>query len=365
MSENVWKPKYIKRNLTYRAQDVLTAAEYNAILNLLIAQGDHNSAWLEWLAAEGLKQYFDSLSDTTLSDSVVEKAQELLNALAATSVNKTSAYLNNPIITIIDEGCTTSGNMEFINALEEYGLFGCVSFYGDKIASGTDNTSLTQLADIIQRGHTVVYHGYKGTALTKDSVNDIINAGVEHLKTLYADNAHEFTYVYNGEDVAQDSDVHAKVASEFINAVGTEQGINDSDAYDTYWLKVITVDKETTNEEILEAIEYAIAHNQWCIIKVCTDADAYTEEQFAFVLDAVKEATQSSDTLVKNMSDAYTDVQSTINNKFKELLTMFEAHNVDAQTLANKLTTVNSIRWGHKENGFPENPSEGDVYIMF
>ena len=34
MSENTWSPKYIKRELNYRAQDVLSASEYNSILSL-------------------------------------------------------------------------------------------------------------------------------------------------------------------------------------------------------------------------------------------------------------------------------------------------------------------------------------------
>lgn len=364
MSENTWSPKYIKRELNYRAQDVLSAAEYNAILNLLIAQGDHNSAWLEWLAAEGLKQYFDSLSDTTLADSVVAKAQELLNSLAAASVNKTSAYLNHPLITIIDEGHTASGTMEFVNALEAYELFGCVSCYGDKVTMGADNTSVPQLRDLVQRGHTVVYHGYKEAPLTADNVANVINVGVEHLTSLYNGDASNFTYMYNQEDNAQNETVREYITAKFLTAIGTEAGINDSDAYDTHWLKVIDLNS-TTREEVFEAIEFAILHNQWCIIKVCTDSETYDEDAFSFILDAVKEATQSSDTLVKNMVDAYADVQSTINNRIDALLSMFNTHNADAQLLANKLTTVNSIRWGRKENGFPENPSEGDVYIMF
>jgi hypothetical protein len=364
MSENTWSPKYIKRELNYRAQDVLSAAEYNAILNLLIAQGDHNSAWLEWLAAEGLKQYFDSLSDTTLSDSVVEKAQELLNALAATSVNKTSAYLNHPLITIVDEGHTTSGTMEFVNALEAYGLFGCVSCYGDKVTTGADNTSIAKLRDLAQRGHTVVYHGYKETPLTEENVSSVVDAGIEHLLSVYDGYTPHFTYVYNTEDNVLNETVREYITTHFLTAVGTEQGINDSDAYDAYWLKVIDL-SSATNEEVFEAIEFAILHNQWCIIKVCTDPETYDEAAFSFMLDTVKEATQSSDLLVKNIVNAYADVRATINNRIDALLSMFDAHNADARLLANKLTTVNSIRWGHKENGFPENPSEGDVYIMF
>ena len=364
MSENTWSPKYIKRELNYRAQDVLSAAEYNAILNLLIAQGDHNSAWLEWLAAEGLKQYFDSLSDTTLSDSVVEKAQELLNALAASSVNKTSAYLNHPLITIIDEGHTVNGNTAFVNALEEYGLFGCVSCYGDKVNTGADNTAVSQLRDLAQRGHTVVYHGYKESPLTEENVNSVVDAGIEHLLSVYDGHTPNFTYVYNTGDDALNETVREYITTHFLTAVGTEAGINDSDAYDTHWLKVIDL-SNATNEEVFEAIEDAILRNQWCIIKVCTDPETYNEDAFSFMLDAVKEATQSSDALVKNMVDAYADVQSTINNRIDALLSMFNTHNADAQLLANKLTTVNSIRWGHKENGFPANPSEGDVYIMF
>ena len=364
MSENTWSPKYIKRELNYRAQDVLSAAEYNSILNLLIAQGDHNSAWLEWLSSEGLKQYFDSLSDTTLSDSVVAKAQELLNSLAAASVNKTSAYLNHPLITIIDEGHTINGTMGFVNALESYGLFGCVSCYGDKVTMGTDSTSVSQLRDLAKRGHTVVYHGYKETPLTEENVADIVSTGIEQLASVYDGNTNNFTYVYNAEDNALNETVREHIIANFLNAIGTEKGINDSDAYNTHWLKVIDLNN-TTNEEVFEAIEFAILHNQWCIIKVCTDPEKYDEAAFSFMLDAVKEATQSSDTLVKNMVDAYVDVQSTINNRIDALLSMFNTHNADAQLLANKLTTVNSIRWGHKENGFPENPSEGDIYIMF
>lgn len=40
------EPRYIERTVNYQTKDVITAQEFNNILNLLIEQGNYNSHWL-------------------------------------------------------------------------------------------------------------------------------------------------------------------------------------------------------------------------------------------------------------------------------------------------------------------------------
>lgn len=57
-----WIPNYIRRDINYKAHEILTAKEFNALLNLLITQGDYNSSWLEYLQNEGIPQAIADLS---------------------------------------------------------------------------------------------------------------------------------------------------------------------------------------------------------------------------------------------------------------------------------------------------------------
>ena len=85
-----WIPNFIRRTINYNPHDILSAQEYNAILNLIISQGDYNSAWLEYLQTEGIPDAIRELSIEQITEAITVAVQAELAALSASVSNKTS-----------------------------------------------------------------------------------------------------------------------------------------------------------------------------------------------------------------------------------------------------------------------------------
>lgn len=70
-------PKYIKQTISKRDKDIVTSQEWNAILNLLIQQGDHNSLFLTQIA-----------SDCTTFEEVANMISEKMKEIGAADMAK-------------------------------------------------------------------------------------------------------------------------------------------------------------------------------------------------------------------------------------------------------------------------------------
>ena len=86
-----WIPNYIRRDINYKPRDILTAQEYNAILNLLISQGDYNSSWLEYLQNDAIPEAISEIGEEEIEEVLTQAVREAIDELAASVVNKQAA----------------------------------------------------------------------------------------------------------------------------------------------------------------------------------------------------------------------------------------------------------------------------------
>ena len=313
-----WIPNYIKRNINYKPRDVLTAQEYNAVLNLLISQGDYNSSWLEYLQNDAIPEAIREIGEEEIEEVLTNAVREAIAALAASVVNKTSAQLNYPMVTLLNVGQNNVGIAGLRTLLLSKSLAATYAIATNLVGTTTAYPSIGQLNTLVSEGNDIVPYSTDGATITTSTAEAVATAAKEYMET------HEFNsnvFVYpNGNS---DSDVRNTVCGIFKYAVNiinddviTPDGILPySPASVLGNLAVIHVDSTVTEEDIEAAIDEAVQYNKYIILQINTDSADYDDTQLENILDYVLENT--SIVFPETISDAMQTIHETIDNRLE------------------------------------------------
>lgn len=356
-----WSPKLIQKNLEYKSQEVVTAADYNAILNLLITQGDYNSAWLEWLTHEGFAEFFKDLNGEDIKQMVVQSAGEQLAALAAASANKTSAHLNNPTFTFLDESATTSVRDVFKAVLDEYGVVGTASCYTSLVGAGNPHMDLIDLQALQVDGYAIINHGTTKDVVTEENVLSVLTESRNYMLNNGISTGYN-VFAYN--NTAEPGDmIRTEVAKLFTSAIGNAVGTNDTDTYDTGWLLVVPL---SAGEEVIrEAVAETIRSNRWCIFKCDSSVVDFAETGEQLLRIAIEAVLEDENTLITTVPVAVNLAAHTLNNKIKHLQQQVDELTQQVHDIKDVLKGYRTITHGRVSDGLPPVGNEGDIHIMY
>lgn len=354
MAIQQWIPKYIAKTFNYKTGQVLTAADYNAILNLLINQSDYNSEWLDWLTTKGIAEFFADLNGDDIKQAIVDAAQEQINGLLSISNNKTSAHLDYPIFTFVDHSATTSALTSFKALLDDHGVPGCLSHYSSLVGSGGDYLSVTDLQAAQVDGFTILNHGVNSADITTDTDLAVTKTSMEqHGMPAGKDILLWTNKTYN-------KTLMETVGADFDACVGQAKGIIDSDQYDRVWLP--TMDLPHSIEDIEKTIVDTINNNKWCIFAVDSSSPDFNAAGLSYAVIKVASSTVAK---VVGVPDAYQLVLNTLNNRIAKLIEMITANTETIKTVDAKFEHINKVTYGSTSDGLPTGASEGDIHIMY
>jgi hypothetical protein len=366
-----WIPKFIQKNLAYKSQETVTAADYNAMFNLLITQGDYNSEWLEWLTNEGFAEFFKDLNGEDIKQMIVQAADEQLASLAAASRNKACAHLNNPVLTILDESATTSALELFKPVLDDYGIVGCVSCYSSLVGAGNPHMTVSDLQALQAYGYSVINHGTTKEELTVDTAESVISESTSFMSrhNLISGGA---AFAYNNATFPATAAIQDAVSRHYKYAVGNTQGVNNSDDYNPYWLTVIplTAEEDTLEDEQIRTLllQSCLSYNRWCIIKVDSSVAGFEENvvpKLRSIIEKMLNKENATEVSVCSVSDAAELAESTINNTIKKLRYENDVLKLELAELKKEVQSFRKITHGPVSAGVPPTGNEGDIHIMY
>lgn len=316
-----WIPNYIRRNMDYHPNEILTAQEYNAILNLLIAQGDYNSEWLDYLQTDAIPEAIADISAAEIAAAISTAVTQAINALAASVVNKTCLQLNDPAVTILNVGAQYTGIAALKTLLDSKSLTATYAVPVNLIGQ-TAYPTLAQLNALKTAGNDIVACGTDGTALT-DSTAETIASACKTFVTTNGFNTDVFVYPAG----TSDTDVIDIVGNHFKFAansgtIGT--GVVEPEYYYLTAevqrlcnIPVIEWDNTVDIEDIKDYIDAVVDNNEYVIIQVNTDAASYDATDFEAVLDYIQ--TKDSMTYPDKISNEMRTIFGTIGNRLKIL----------------------------------------------
>lgn len=357
MASKTWIPKYVRKESNYKSKQIVTADDYNAYLNMLIKQGDYNSEWLDWLTKEGVLDQLTDINGEDIQQAIIDTATEQLDQLVADSKNKTSAHLEQPVFSFIDDSPTNSALTIFKVALSESQFIGALAYYTGFVSTGTPYMDVIDLQAAQIDGFEIINHGVNKLPLTEETVVNAIANGKAGMETAGLQGA-DVLFAYPKGTSIETKEL-AKTAVDF--AVGYDSGVIDTDSYDSNNLTVINLPAADI-AEVDTMIEEALLNNYWCIIRMDTSEESFSQEQLKHVIDKIADAPNA---VVKPVKDAQGLAQNTLNNRLAAVNDKLDALTERVSHLEVILDSVNSIRYGKKEDGLPTNPSEGDIYIMY
>ena len=323
-----WIPNYIRRDINYKAHEILTAKEFNALLNLLITQGDYNSSWLEYLQNEGIPQAIADLSGDQIEKALTEAVAAELASLAASVVNKTAAHLNAPTFSFLN--LSTQADMsDFRTVMEEYGIRGNFCVATNLIGLSATYPSLLTVQSMRVAGHEILPVGTDGSSFDRLGVNEI-EAIVANAKAYMQRNIADVdVFVYPGGSNSEDVQQGVSSAYTYAVNIASDDKVVDSDLIRFNNLRlqipVIYLSANSTLASAQVYIDAAIANNLFCIVAVDTSKTEYDENALREVLDYLK--TQSG-IRYKTISTALSDCEETINNQLKDLYDQVAAERV-------------------------------------
>ncbi len=314
-------PIYINKTLNYKSREILSAVEFNALLNLLIAQGDNNARWLQYLQTEGIPDAIADISVEQLQEALTEAVRAEIAALAASVVNKTSAALNNPLFSVLnlDYQASALSFKDFLDAHEIAGDF-CVATA--LVGASAAYPTLAQLQALKIAGHgmnTVGNDGSSLESLSYDAAYDIMDRAEDYMAENF--NA-PGVFVYPGG--IQNEDVINAAAASYKYAVNIQTSTEavDSEAFYeedyTATLPVLRIDATHTIDTVAvrAVIDEALAHNKYCILTVDTSSIDYSASALADVLTYIAAWDAAEFTTIGN---AIAACIMTINNKIRAL----------------------------------------------
>lgn len=288
-----WIPNYIRKNIDYKAHEVLTAKEFNALLNLLVTQGDYNSAWLDYLQTKGIPDAVAELSVEQIKEALTEAVADELAALAGSVVNKTSAHLNTPVFSFLNLSYQAD-IAEFRSLLEHYELQGDFCIATNLIGLSAAYPSLITLQSMEVAGHELVPVGVDGSSfdrLSTDEVVEIVQRAQQYIKQNLTD-SNVFVYP-GGTTVAEVQQGVSQVYKYAVNIASLESNV-DSDAlrFDNLRIRLpivhITRTHNIETAAVKTIIDDALANNKYCIISVDTSSTTYDENAVRAVIEYIK-----------------------------------------------------------------------------
>ena len=310
-----WIPNFIRRTMEYRPNDILTAQEYNAILNLLITQGDYNSEWLEYLQNDAIPEAIQDLSAEAIAAAISQAVRDEIAALTASVTSKTSAQLNEPAITILNIGAQYSGIADLKLLLDTKDINATFAIPTNLIGMSTAYPTLAQLTAMKNDGYNIAAYGTDGTPLTAANAASVAAAAYTFLNTNGFDVK---TFVFPGGNT--DADVREAVAAKFPYAANVHINtlVNPEDypytAGDAFYnIPVIPWDNTVDIADIKEYIDNVVEGNKYMIIQVNTDESSYDETAFEQVLDYI--LTKSSMIYPHDIGMEMGVIQNTIENR--------------------------------------------------
>lgn len=309
-----WTPSYIKRNINYRPKDVLTAQEYNAILNLLITQGDYNSSWIEYLQNDAIPEAIAEIGMEAIEAALTEAVREEIDSLAHEVTSKTSVQLNNPAVTILNTGLQAAPWASFATLLESKGLK-ATYVAATNLVGYTAYPTLAQLQSMKLAGNDVLAYSTDGATLTTETVDSAASTARNYME-LNDLNTEVFVYP-NGNSVdAVANAVHnyfmyaVNIAS---HSVITPDGITAYSPVSVLGnIPVIKCDSTVDFDTLKEYIDNVVTSNKYMILQVDTDDSTYDAELLEDVLDYMLEA--SSIRYPASISDQMHTIHNTVGN---------------------------------------------------
>jgi len=356
-----WIPKFIHRVFDYKSHQTLSAKEMNAILNLIVAQGDYNSEWLQYLTEEGIPEAIAEMSEEQIEKALTQAVARELEALAASVVNKTSAYLNKPLFTFLDTSIQVD-MLQFRTLLESKNTIGTltanIAFTGASSAYPTvQQLQVAQLA-----GFDVLTCGNTAAALTAANALEVATLS-KQWATEKELTAGQKVFVYpDGNTVDAVETEVSKVFSYMINTAVTQNYI-DSDNFLPKNICVIPItDSHTINDSDVQAlIAETLAHNYWCIFKVDTSAQNYSPVTFG---DCVDYVLAQSGVEVVTVTQAIDQIENTINNLIDELFDMITNTETGVNKRIDTVDTESKQRDTALENNIKVNLLQ-NVYVDY
>lgn len=323
-----WIPNYIRRDINYKAHEILTAKEFNALLNLLITQGDYNSSWLEYLQNEGIPQAIADLSEAQIEKALTEAVAAELASLAASVVNKTAAHLNAPTFSFLN--ISTQADMsDFRTVMEEYGIRGNFCVATNLIGLSATYPSLLTLQAMRVAGHEILPVGTDGSSFDRLEVSEIEDIVANAKAYMQRNIADVDVFVYPGGSNSENVQQGVSSAYTYAVNIASDDKVVDSDLIRFNNLRlqipVIYLSANSTLASTKVYIDSAIANNLFCIVAVDTSKTEYDENVLREVLDYLK--TQAG-IRYKTISTALSDCEETINNQLKDLYDQVAAERV-------------------------------------
>lgn len=310
-----WIPNYIKRKIEYRPKDILTAQEYNAILNLLITQGDYNSSWLEYLQTEAIPEAIAEIGMEEIEQALTEAVREELDALAHEVNSKTSRQLNNPSVTILNTGIQITPWTDFAAILSDRDLKATYSIATNLIGYSSAYPTLAQLQNIQTLGNDIVAYSTDAAAVTELTADTVADAARRYMDT-NGFNSEVFIYPSGNSDDTVTDIVHnyfMYAVNIINNALINPDGITAySPASVLGDIAVIACNDTIDTADIKAYIDDVVITNKYMILHVDTDSEHYDEEQFTEVLDYM--LTKSSIHYPASISEEMHRIHNTIGN---------------------------------------------------
>lgn len=315
-----WIPNYIHRTIDYRPNDILTAQEYNAILNLLITQGDYNSSWLDYLQNDAIPDAISEISAEAIAEAISVSVREEIDALASAVKNKTSLQLNSPAITILNIGQEYTGIAALKELLDIKNLFATYAVAVNLVGNNPAYPTIAQLTSLKNSGNTIVAYGTDGTALTSENADTI----AETCKTFMNINGFDediFIYPSGSSDADVVSAVHnffKYAANKYYEGVLLPENYPETIGYTSLCnLPIVEWDNTITFSDIKDVIDTLVENNHYMILQINTDAATYDSPSFSEVLDYI--LTKSFIEYPETISDEMNTIYRTIGNSLAVL----------------------------------------------
>ena len=315
-----WIPNYIKREIKYNPRDILSAQEYNAILNLIISQGDYNSSWIEYLQNEAIPEAIRDISIEEIEDVLTDAVQAAIDALAASVVNKTSKQLNGPMFTLLNIGQGVTGIAGLRTLLTAKYFKATYAIATNLVGSTSAYCSLAQLNTLKSEANDIVAYSTDGAVVTDGTVDTVVPAAKTYMQT-NSFNTDVFVYPYGNSD----TDVRDAVCETFHYAVNMgSTGLIDPEGLTAHAsasllgnLRVVICDSTTTLADLKEFVDDAIQYNEYLILLIDTDSENYDVALLGDILDYI--LSKSGIVYPNSITAAMQEIHNTIGNALLSL----------------------------------------------
>lgn len=315
-----WIPNYIRREINYKPNDVLSAQEYNAILNLIITQGDYNSSWLQYLQTEGIPDAIENISIEQIQAAITAAVREEIAALTSAVVNKTSKQLNNPMVSILNIGMLNSGIANLKTLLEAKSLNATFVIATNLVGYNSSYPSLAQLNTLKNAGNDIVAYSTDAATITTGTMETVVPAAQQFMHT---NGFNEDVFVYpngNSSDVVRDYvcslyDYAVNISTEGV--IVPDGIIVNSPASVRGNIAVVPFDSTVDIDDIKDIIDDIVEHNKYLILLIDTSSVNYSSENLATVFDYL--LTKVDIVYPSSISDAMHTIHATIGNTLATL----------------------------------------------